>query len=294
MKKVLLVSHDAGGAEVLSSWLKYNNFLYILIAEGPARNIFLKKNFFASNLSIKDAIKKVDFVITSSSWQSDLEKETIYLAKQLDKYVITMLDHWTNYRERFIYKKNLILPNEIWVLDECSKEIAESIFKNTKIILKDNFYLNDILVKIRNEIQKRPTNNKNLKGIFIGENISDHAAKINRDKNVFGYDEKDSLDFLLENIPKINLPITEIKIRPHPSENCSKYNWVKNHYLISEISSEKELWFDICHSDIVFGCESMALVIAIKAEKKVISCIPKYGRNCSLPFKEIIHLKNIV
>ena len=31
----------------------------------------------------------------------------------------------------------------------------------------------------------------------------------------------------------------------------------------------------------------MALVVALKIGKKVISCIPDNGINCSLPFKEI-------
>ena len=41
---ILVVSHDAGGAEILSSWLKRknrNNLFFIL--KGPALDIFKKK-----------------------------------------------------------------------------------------------------------------------------------------------------------------------------------------------------------------------------------------------------------
>ena len=51
---------------------------------------------------------------------------------------------------------------------------------------------------------------------------------------------------------------------------------------------------DILKADIIFGCESMALVIALKIGKKVISCIPDNEINCSLPFKEIIYLRDLI
>ena len=41
---VALVSHDAGGAEVLSSWLKRQSIPCVVVAEGPARQIFLSNN----------------------------------------------------------------------------------------------------------------------------------------------------------------------------------------------------------------------------------------------------------
>ena len=39
----------------------------------------------------KDAINK-----------SNLEKEAIIISKKLGKYVISLIDHWVNYKERFI------------------------------------------------------------------------------------------------------------------------------------------------------------------------------------------------
>ena len=37
---VAIVSHDAGGAEVLSSWLNQQKIKARVVAEGPAKNIF--------------------------------------------------------------------------------------------------------------------------------------------------------------------------------------------------------------------------------------------------------------
>ena len=57
--------------------------------------------------------------------------------------------------------------------------------------------------------------------------------------------------------------------------------------------TENTLLEDILGSDTIIGCESMALVVAIMASKRVISIIPPEGRKCVLPHKEIIHLSEI-
>ena len=41
--ETIIVSHDAGGAEILSSWCKSENHNFIFILDGPAKkNILLK------------------------------------------------------------------------------------------------------------------------------------------------------------------------------------------------------------------------------------------------------------
>ena len=41
---ICVSSNDAGGAEILSAWLKTQNKKYILNLSGPALKIFKKKN----------------------------------------------------------------------------------------------------------------------------------------------------------------------------------------------------------------------------------------------------------
>ena len=41
-KKVLIASYDAGGAEILSNWLKYKKPKAFVVVDGPAKK-FLKK-----------------------------------------------------------------------------------------------------------------------------------------------------------------------------------------------------------------------------------------------------------
>ena len=50
----------------------------------------------------------------------------------------------------------------------------------------------------------------------------------------------------------------------------------------------------ILEADVVVGCESMGLEIALLARKRVISSIPPGGRPCSLKSKNIEHLQELV
>ena len=61
-----------------------------------------------------------------------------------------------------------------------------------------------------------------------------------------------------------------------------------------KIVGEEDLIIEIINSDIVVGCESMALVVGLLANKQVISSIPPEGRICQLPQKEIQHLRNLI
>ena len=130
-KTLGIVSHDAGGAEILSNWVKRNNkdtkFMFFL--RGPAKKIFhrnLDINLVDQNeQTIQNFLDEIDLLICGTSWQSSLEREFIFEAKKSKIKVISILDHWVNYRERFIVNKSLVLPDEIWVCDEFAYKKAK-------------------------------------------------------------------------------------------------------------------------------------------------------------------------
>ncbi len=294
MKKVALISHDAGGAQIISHWSKQQKFFYYYILDGPAKNIFLKNGITISDENLTQAIKKSDFIITGTSWQSDLEKEAIIKAKDMGKYSITFLDHWANYKERFLYKNETYLPNEIWVSDKYAFDLAKSIFKNTIIKRKHNYYFSNIKKIIKGKKIINKSNFKNIKGLFLGENITEHALLSQGEINGFGYSEESALTYLLENIDNLNINIKSLKIRPHPSDQEGKYDFCIKNKIVKEISNKNELIDDILSSDIIFGCESMAMVVGLLAKKRVISCIPNYKVNCCLPFPKILYLRDLL
>ena len=86
-----------------------------------------------------------------------------------------------------------------------------------------------------------------------------------------------------------------IVLKPHPSDPENKYDhWVSSLSLSNiKIEKEKSLASLIAWSDIVVGCETYAMVVALYAKKKVISSLPRYAHNCRLPFDEIERLNQM-
>ena len=97
---LVVVSHDAGGAEILSDWVRSQSEPYLLVLAGPAKAIFERKLGKVSSSALRSAIDEADWVLTGTGWQSDMEKEAIDLARRQNKKSISFLDHWVNYKQR--------------------------------------------------------------------------------------------------------------------------------------------------------------------------------------------------
>ena len=59
------------------------------------------------------------------------------------------------------------------------------------------------------------------------------------------------------------------------------------------ISKKKNLFQDIYESDLIFGINSVALVLGLLAKKKVI-CSINSNNKCNLPHKNILYLRKIL
>jgi hypothetical protein len=84
-------------------------------------------------------------------------------------------------------------------------------------------------------------------------------------------------------------------IRPHPSESPDKYDWVTRQFDLPIVrGGAKTLHEEIVESDVVVGCETMAMVVGLLAQRRVLSSIPPGGRPCTLPHPEIESLQSLV
>jgi|TARA_Y100000310_G_C20187630_1_gene581037 hypothetical protein len=111
---IALISKDAGGAEFISRYIINKKKSFCIAAAGPAIKVF-KKNFgYQRNISRLEAIKKSEWVLCSTGTSSDYEKDAIILAKKNNKKVIAYIDHWVEYRKRFLKHNRLMQPDEIW------------------------------------------------------------------------------------------------------------------------------------------------------------------------------------
>ena len=97
-KKLGIVCNDAGGSEIISSWLlqKKKNFIYSV--SGPAKKIFYKKFKKKKNFKIDKLVENSDVVITGTSLHSEKEIEAIKYCRIKSKICISFIDHWINYK----------------------------------------------------------------------------------------------------------------------------------------------------------------------------------------------------
>ena len=300
MKKIGIFCHDAGGSEIISHWAnkaqkKYKLRFYL---SGPAVSVFSKNLTFEYENNFKETIKNFiepnETILCGTSWQSNLEKIAMRKAKDLGKRIIVVLDHWVNYRERFILDRDqLFVPNEVWVCDEYAEKIAKTIFDHDIVLKKDNYYTDFIKQEIEKKYSKKG-HNENNKILYVCEPVKTHAELTTGDKNFYGYTEEAALRFFLDNL-NVFQSNEEVILRPHPSELPTKYNWALDYYQGKiSIGGNKTLLEEILSANVVAGCESMAMVVAMVAQKKVISSIPPGGRSCRLPHSDIIHLRDLI
>ena len=291
---IAIVCHDAGGAEILSSWALRQKEKYYCVLEGPAIKIFERKLGNLMLLSLEHAIQQCDWFLCGTSWQSDLERKAICRCKESGKRVVAFLDHWVNYQERFLNNGELILPHEIWVGDQAAEEIARKTFPSTPVVFFANPYFEELLFELNTAKPGKKVVNT-LSILYVCEPIREHAFLQHGDEQFWGYTEESALEYFLKNLNILGLPINQITIRPHPSETRDKYDWVKDYSEHTRISDGMQsLIEEISAADMIVGCESMAMVIALFANKRVLSCIPPGGRGCSLPQSGIEHLQTLV
>lgn len=285
---LLVAAHDAGGAEVVSSWVRRHWKGHLkLVAEGPAKTIFQRK-LPGIDLCPGNALSRLvhdsQFLLTGTSWGSQLELEAIQAANARKIPSAAYIDHWVNYRQRFILNDSLLLPDEIWIGDEFALDMARQTFPGTKLCLQPNAYFEDIRDEL-SAIQIRPRNQGTLRLLYVSEPIAEHFALPAYRHQHPGYDEFSAIANFFSQLGHVGKHPLTIRFRLHPSEPRDKYAGIvaglHGHEL--HFSEGNSLLEDCAWSDWVIGCESMAMVIGLIAGKTVFTSIPPGGRDCQLP-----------
>lgn len=290
-----MVSHDAGGAEILSSYIHQQGLECQYLLAGPAIKIFQRKLGQIDLLSDAGAIQSADWILCGTSWQSDLEWKVIALAREAGKKSVAFLDHWVNYQERFVRGGEKHLPDEIWVGDPIAENMAQRIFPSLTIRLVENPYFVDLERELAALIQNREFKSGGLRVLYVCEPLREHALREYGNERHWGYTEEDALRYFLANLEILGSPIESIVIRPHPSEDPGKYDWVREVYDLPVFSGgAMTLFEEVAVSDVVIGCESMAMVVGLLACRRVISCIPPGGKPCALPQPEIESMQQLL
>lgn len=279
-----VVAHDAGGAAILATWLERWDAPALLVAEGPAREILGNVSGTLRRVDLDSALAEATFVLTGSSWQSDLEFNALVRANDLGVPTATYLDHWAHYRQRFERAGHQCLPGAIWVGDDEAWRLASAAFPGHPVLWVPNPWLEAVRERFSRETGRLSTESAGLRVLFVAEPLSEHGLMAFGDARHWGYTEFEALSYLLGHLDVLGTPVSEVVVRPHPAEARDKYDDVIRaagpHV---RRGGRLPLLDELAEADVVVGCESMAMVAGLVAGRKVLSAIPPGGRPCSLP-----------
>lgn len=292
-----IIAHDAGGAELLSSWVRRGGAgdEIVLALAGPALKVFERKLGPVELLPFEQAVVMADRVITGTGWQSTLELDAIRFAHSLGKPSAAFIDHWVNYRERFQRGHSLTLPDSVWVGDALALALARQVLPERPLRLVENPYFTDIREELACHAARPQPTHGALNLLYVCEPIAEHALKQFGNPRHWGYTEHDALGFCLRNLGRLQRPVGRIVVRRHPAEAADKYWDVLREFgLPVEFGGANSLVAEVAACDVVAGCASMAMVVGLLAGKRVISTIPPGGGPCRLPHAEIEMLRDRV
>ena len=218
---ILVYSNDAGGAEIISSWIKEKKIRdFECILNGPAKKIFEQK--FKSIKTGKFKITEYKKFFFSTSFPPKKEIDILkYYKNKIE--TVCFLDHWVNYRERLKLKNKIYLPDKFYTFDKSAYLIAKKKFRNSKIIMQKNYFIHDLKTKLNKfKIEDKYLLVLSSPKYNSLKNYSNHKSiKIN----------KQNLKLLLNTVATLSLKKKfknkKILIRPHPSEKHLSFNWIK-------------------------------------------------------------------
>lgn len=291
----LVAAHDAGGAEIVSAWVgQHPDRNYRFVLAGPATAIFRRRLGELSHLSDvlpEEWVREASVVLTATGYASDLEWQVRQQARRLGCPVVAFLDHWVNYRVRFERNGQLELPDEIWVADESAHLIARESFPGVRLRLEPNPYL----AELQREAAQRPLESTSGRVLYVCEPISRANRMMGREAKADGYDEFDALRLFLTwaQGQSEQGAITDVRLRPHPSEETDKYDAVLADYpqVRTSRSPSTSLLEDCLWAGMVCGCSSMAMVVARSLGREVACAIPATGVACNLPIAGLTYLR---
>lgn len=290
--KSLIVSHDAGGAWELASWVKHmlDPGQCDFLLDGPAAGIYPQVLGPINCVSPGVDVSRYPQVLTSTSGVADWERQVIQRCRNNNVAVNTLLDHWVNYRQRFVLKGKLVYPDTLWVLDDYAERLVTTMTDVPPVERVESFYLRDQVNLIRQQTTLEQRSNLVTAILYLSEPAGNS-----------GYSEFEALQAFIKylaDLPIIKPEGYRIRLRLHPAEQVGKYDAVlaaslaalENSRLVVEVSSGTSLAEDCAWSDWVVGCQTRALVVALSAGKPAYSSLPSRAPPLVLPHKEIIRL----
>lgn len=291
-----VVAHDAGAANHILAWLQGSSGHALLPSmAGPALQAWRRARGDTPQLALEQAVGAAQAVLTGTGWASDLEHEARRLARQQGKHSIAVLDHWTNYRERFERGGEQVLPDELWVSDPHALALARRLFPGLPVYQQPNAYLDGLVAEVR-ACEAAATGARQAapatRLLYVLEPIRQAWGELPEPG------EFAALDFFMAGLDRLELgPEVEIRLRPHPSDPPGKYDaWLARQNAIPPegatlaLDGAPTLAQALAWAGVVAGCQTYAMVVALAAGRRVVSSVPPWAPPCVLPHPGILQL----
>lgn len=274
--KITAVFCDAGSTNLLAYYLKNKKIKFDCYASGAALKILPKlfpRKKINKTINKKITINKTLITTTSLNNEFEFRAKLNCLDKRIN--IISVIDHWVNYKSRFIHKNKFYYPNEIWVFDNYAKRLSKKIFRNTKIVNKKNYYLKNVSEKINNETKKKQIlyiceGNRKIKNLITFEykNIKKITSKFKKK-----FDNKYQLI---------------IKLHPNSKSKALYQKVMKNFKNIKyKILRNTPVEKTLSYSEIIVGIRSYALYLSSQNQQKTFTLLTKKKMRNFIPYNKI-------
>ena len=280
-----VVAHDAGGAEILSSWVRRHMTDGVAVLGGPAIEIFNRKVPNMSISGLAEAIYECDWMLVGTG-NSGLEYKAMAESRKAGLYIVAFLDHWTAYKNRFTRDGQILLPDEIWIGDYDALRLVRRFFPGVTSTYVGNPYWQDAL----DQFNKIDSVCEEATLLFLSSNVDDYylnAPSILSDHWLL----KTIIDFFQQS--KTLPTLDSVTVRKHPSESANKYTSFSYPGIDIRYDFGCDLIQSIARNKFVAGQNSMGQVIGKLCGRKTINFLIDSYSDEPIPSKyvdEVVYL----
>ena len=227
---------------------------------------FIKINKLVQLKKIKH--DKISLIITGSAIGNSLDKKLINFSKSNKIKSISIIEHWTNYKKRFLLNKKYIYPDFIFLNDKqaYNNALKKGLPKN-KLIIAGNPYLSNFSNKkiMGGKIRKKFDNLRKKKVyLFLSENIS---SQNNNQIENYKIDEFLAVKKITKYLKKNEYLI----IKLHPEEKLNKFDKLKKkNVIITKNMNYSEM---VKLPKYIIGLKTIMLIKLAAQRKNIISLL---------------------
>lgn len=275
--EITIICNDVGGATNIASLMKILNISPKGIVTGPAILVFNKLNVLYTEVDFESDYFANGLIILGSSIYGGLESLVLEDPKFRNTTKVVILDHWMNYRERF-HKNNNFLPDEFWVTNDYSHQLASQFFPETSVVTIPDAQL----ALVKRSLLRLNGAKDTLLLIWEYQTLSAESLKF--PVGLLGQRLKQIEKYCVEKL------IPKITVRLHPSQNKKEFEDDLSSMQIAipiEISSLEHLEQDLDRAIVVIGFSSSALYISSKLGIPTYSFFKEFRNHWTNSFSEI-------